>query len=511
MIQNRELTMDDYLAMLRRRLKVILIPTLLAPLLGFAVSFAFPPKYTSESLVMVEDQKVPEGYVKPVLSDDLSQRVTTLEQRALGADQLRPLIERLHLASGGNVDGVMDDIRKNVKITAVATAVIPSPGSRKSGAPGFNIDYSASSPREAQSVCSELTNLMIKENFTERAEVAKGTTEFLRRQVEEDKRNLQDMDGKLADFKKGHLGQLPTDSDTNIRMLMGMNSQLDATTQALNRAQQDKTYTESLLAQQLAAMKSTESSTDPKTLQKQLSDLQTQLLALKARYTDDYPDVVKTKRDIAAIQKKLDEANTAAKDPSAKDPSKVTDDTTSLSESPEIRQLRYQLHQYQTTIAQATREQQRIQDQIKLYQSRVATSPNIEEQYKELTRSYETEQKVYDTDLAKLRESEKQTAMEAEQQGEQMQVLRPASMPDAPSFPNRWLFAGGGLGAGLAIGFGLALWLELRDTAVRTEDDVVAAVELPVLTQVPWVGVDSTENNGKRKRKYAAQEEAVEV
>jgi Capsular polysaccharide biosynthesis protein len=71
MIENRELTMDDYLAMLRRRLKVILIPTLLAPLVGFAVSYAFSPKYTSQSLVLVEEQKVPEGYVKPVVTEDL--------------------------------------------------------------------------------------------------------------------------------------------------------------------------------------------------------------------------------------------------------------------------------------------------------------------------------------------------------------------------------------------------------------------------------------------------------
>ena len=54
MIENRELGMDDYLAMLRRRLKVILIPTLLAPLVGFGVSYAFLPKYTSQSLVLVE-------------------------------------------------------------------------------------------------------------------------------------------------------------------------------------------------------------------------------------------------------------------------------------------------------------------------------------------------------------------------------------------------------------------------------------------------------------------------
>src|SRR6266581_6036681 len=111
MIENRELTMDDYLAMLRRRLKVILIPAVLAPLAGFAVSYAFSPKYTSQSLVLVEEQKVPEGYVKPVVTEDLSQRVATLEQRALSAENLRPLIETLGLAHGDGVDGMIDQVR----------------------------------------------------------------------------------------------------------------------------------------------------------------------------------------------------------------------------------------------------------------------------------------------------------------------------------------------------------------------------------------------------------------
>src|SRR5690348_2883456 len=109
MIENRELTMDDYLAMLRRRLNVILIPTLLAPLVGFAVSYAFSPKYTSQALVLVEEQKVPEGYVKPVVTADLGQRVSTLEQRALSAERLRPLLEKLAQQSmlHGSVDDMM--------------------------------------------------------------------------------------------------------------------------------------------------------------------------------------------------------------------------------------------------------------------------------------------------------------------------------------------------------------------------------------------------------------------
>ena len=94
MIDNRELSMDDYLAMLRRRLKVILIPALLAPLVGFLISYAFAPKYTSQSLVLVEEQKVPEGYVKPVVTEDLMQRIATVQQRVLTQARLKPMIDK---------------------------------------------------------------------------------------------------------------------------------------------------------------------------------------------------------------------------------------------------------------------------------------------------------------------------------------------------------------------------------------------------------------------------------
>ena len=513
MIENRELTMDDYLAMLRRRLKVILIPTLLAPLVGFAVSYGFPPKYTSQSLVLVEEQKVPEGYVKPVVTEDLSQRVGTLEQRALSAERLRPLIDRLHLS--GNLDDVADRIRAGASIQAVQAAVVAAPGAgpkkrAESGVPGFNVNFTASNPREAQAICAGITDIMLQENLRDRAGIAQNTTDFLSRQVEDAKAKLDDMDAKLADFKQHYIGQLPGDEDNNLKILMGMNSQLDANTQTLNRAQQDKAYAESLLAQQLAAWKSSQTATNPQTLQQELATLQSQLITLQARYTDDYPDVVKTKKDIAELQKKLNEINSAAANPDT-----TASDKENLSEPPEIRQLRLQIYQYQQVITQATRDQQKLQEQIKIYQGRVALSPAVEEQYKKLTRDYETAQKFYDDQLQKKNESETTTAMEREQQGEQMRLLNPADLPDSPSFPNRWLFAGGGLAGGLALGLGLAMWLELRDKSVRTESDVIAALDLPVLSQVPWVGMESPEKNGNGKRKFVRKlrspEEAKET
>lgn len=513
MIENRELTMDDYMGILRRRLKVILIPTLIAPLIGYAVSYGFSPKYTSQSTILIEDQKVPEGYVAPVVTDDLSNRIATLEQRALSAERLRPLIENLRLVQGNAVDSKIDEIRTAIAIQPVQSVTINPNGNgpkrRGNGeVPGFVVSYTARNAHEAQALCAGLSDIMLQENLKDRANTARSTSDFLARQVEEDKRKLDELDSHLADFKKRYLGQLPGEEDNNLKLLMGMNSQLEAITQTLNRAQQDKAYAESVLAQQLASWKASQSTSNPQTLEQQLSSLQTQLRDLQARYTDDYPDVIKTKRDIAEIQRQLNAIN------SAPAPT-VTTDKGNLQEPPEIRQLRLQIHQLQDQITAATHDQQKLQDQIKVYQGRIALSPQIEEQYKELTRDNETLQKIYDDDLGKERASEKQAAMELDQQGEQMQILNPADLPGAPSFPNRLLFAAGGVAGGLGIGLGLTMWLEMRDTSLRSERDVIAVLDLPVLTQVPWVGTEeerNNANNGKPSRNSREpKKETVEV
>jgi polysaccharide chain length determinant protein (PEP-CTERM system associated) len=497
MMQNRELTMDDYLAMLRRRLAVILLPVLLAPVAAYLLSYAFTPRYTSQSLILVETQKVPEGYVLPVVTSGIAQRIATMQQQVLSQNRLQPMIDRLGLAKGKSVDDVIDGIRKNFVIEGVAPDLSGSRSHRpgQSDVPGFYLNFTADSASVAQQVCTELTSMLLAENLQTREQVAQSTTEFLVRQVEQAKHDLDDQDAKLATFKKRYLGQLPGDEDNNIKLLMGMDSQLDANTQSLNRAQQDRAYAQSILSQQLAAWKASQAAMNPESLEKQLGELQNQLITLRTRYTDDHPDVLKAQSQIAEVKRKLAEVNAA----SAQGTNSA--EKGSANEPAEIQQLRLQIHQYDGTIAQAAREQQRLQDAIHTFQGRLALSPGVEEQYKLLTRDYETAQKVYNDLMVKKSASEIQTDMERRQQGEQMSLLNPASFPDAPSFPNRLLFGLGGAGAGLALGLGLGLWLEMRDKALRTEQDVLAALSLPMLVAVPWIDPSNGKNgkNGKKK------------
>ena len=266
MIENRELSVDDYLAMLRRRLKVILIPALLAPLAGFLISFAFAPRYTSQSLILVETQKVPEGYVQPVVTKDVTQRIATMEQQVLSQKELQPMVERLGLAKGKSVEeaieGIREEVRKNPLIEWVSPDVAAlrqhRPG--QNDIPGFYVNYTASNPQEAQQVCTELTSMLLAENLKTREQVAQSTTDFLAPQVELAKHDLDNQDSKMATFKKQYMGQLPGHEDNTMKVLAGLNSQLDAYTQALNRAEQDRAYAQSVLSQQLAAWSSSQTS-----------------------------------------------------------------------------------------------------------------------------------------------------------------------------------------------------------------------------------------------------------
>lgn len=515
MSENRELTMDDYLAMLRRRLKVILIPTLIAPIAGFMVSYAFSPKYTSQSTVLVEGQKVPDNYVMPVITADFTQRVQTLSQEVLSPSRLRPVIQSLAIVKPEEESKLIADIQQNMQVEPVITSMSAvASGGGISGAkkkkpsvtdepvPGFTVNYSDSNAVRAQKICNALTDLILTENLKERGDIAQSTTDFLGRQLEDAKRTVDDQDAKLAAFKKQYMGQLPTDVENNMRMLMSLNSQLDASTQTLSRAQQDKAYTESMLAQQTAAWKTSQSSSNPQTLEQGLTQLQGQLLQLQARYTDDHPDVIKTKADIAEIEKKLKEVKAAAAaDVSASDSS----DKASASEPPEIRQLRLQIHQYQSVIEQATLDQKRLQSAIGVYQSRTAMSPGIEEQYKMLTRDNDNAQAFYKELLAKKSSSGLASKMESDQQGEQMHIVAAAVLPEAPSFPNRPILAAGGLGVGLALGALIAIILEFSDKSIRTEKDAAAIMDLPLLISVPWLGDEEDEaanGNGKARRRF---------
>jgi polysaccharide chain length determinant protein (PEP-CTERM system associated) len=479
MLGHRALTLQDYSTILKRRWWIIAIPAIIFPIVGYGITFFVQPEYLSQTLVLVEQQKVPESYVKAVVTEDLSGRLASMKEQILSRSRLQPIIERFNLFanSGLSMDDRIDRTRKNIGIAPIQSEI-----ARTNGLPGFFISFKASDPRTAQLVCGEIQSLFVSENLSDRAASAAGTTDFLKGQLAEAKAKLDEQDEKLRKFQQTYVGKLPGAESSNINMLTTLNTQLDAATQAIARLEQNKSYVESMAAlQPNQASQVGEHGATPQGRQGELQQLQAQEADLTSRYTDDYPDVVSVRRKIRELREQIANAPApAAPTPAASTP-KPADSIAAL-------QLRTQLRSMDQEIAMKKRDQASIQSQLHLYQERVASSPEVEEEYKSITRDNQTAQTFYDELLNKIQTATMAANLEKRQQGEQFRVMDEPNLPESPSSPKRPVFIMGGLAAGLFLGLLIVGTLEYLDTAVRSERDIWAFTKLPTLGVIAFNG-----------------------
>jgi polysaccharide chain length determinant protein (PEP-CTERM system associated) len=479
MLGHRALTMEDYGAILKRRWWIIVIPSVVLPIMAVAIALVIPPEYLSQTLVLVEQQKVPDEYVKPVVSEDLTARLASMKEQILSRARLTPIIERFNLFGTGktSMDDRIDLTRKNIDIKPIRSEM-----TRTGGLPGFFISFKASDARTAQLVTGEITSLFVNENLKSRATSVEGTQDFLRGQLTDAKQKLDDQDSKLAAFQQKYVGRLPGEEAPNMNMLTSLNTQLDAVTQAIARMEQDKSYEEAMLAQQqsMSAQVAEHGGVAPQAQQSDLQALLNEEADLTKRYTDDYPDVVAVRRKIKDLRKQM----AAAPPPSA--PAPVS--TPNRGDSVAVQQLRAQLRGLEQGITQKKHDQSMIQGQIRMYQDRISSSPLVQEEYKSLTRDYTTAQSFYDDLLKKMNDSKMATDLEKRQEGEQFRVMDEPNLPDGPSFPKRGVFAGAGLAAGLCLGLMIVALIEYKDTSLRSERDIWAFTKLPTLSVIAFAG-----------------------
>ena len=476
MLGHRELTLQDYTGILKRRIWLILGSALAFFGAGIGLTLVIPPQFESQTLVIVQQQKVPEDYVKPVVNEDLNARLASMREQILSRSRLEPIIERYSLFSGAKT--TLDD-RVDLTRKAIVIKAIPSGTSK---VPGFYITFKGHSARTAQQVCADITSLFLSESLSAREQSAEGTTAFLSQQLDDAKRNLDDQDAKLAAFQRKYIGRLPGQEQTNLNTLQALTTQLDAATQSLNRMQQDETFLSALVLQQTTQLQGFDppSGVSADTLETQLKALRARKQELEALYTPDHPDVMAVSRRIADLEQVIAQG---AAHPAATAPAVQS----VASDPPQLQQAKAQLRAIRQSITTQKQQQARLEQQVRLYQGRIESSPTIEAEFKQVTRDHETALQFYNSLLAKMNESSMATNLERRQQGEQFQVLDAANLPEEPSFPKPTVFAGGGFAGGLLIGLLVAALLEYRDTSLRSERDVLAFTNLPTLALISYV------------------------
>jgi succinoglycan biosynthesis transport protein ExoP len=462
-------------------------------LIVWSASWLVPSVYCSESVILVEQQKVPEEYVVANVTLDLQQRLEAMRQQILSRTRLQRIIDQYQLYRGNHNDSdeVIEQMRKDVK-----TELVEAPGHRGQFS-AFKISYSAPSAGLAQKVNAQLASLFVDQNTQEQSQRSENTTEFLSSELETARAGLAQQEAKIKQFKIGNLGRLPSQMEGNVHILSGLQERQHNLSQSLNRAQEQKLYLESLLAQYRSVKAEGEhgANTLPG-IEEQLAKLKQELAANQTKYTPNYPDIVRLKRLIAKTEKQEEDikANLAAGSNATAQPSLPSRDLTAATP---MLQLDGQLKANQQEIENTRRELQLVDNQIASYQGRLNETPITEQQLADLTRDYDQSKANYDSLLKKQMQSQLATNLEKRQEGEQFRIIDPASLPTKPVSPDRFRMSLLGILGGLVLGIGLAALFEALDDRVRKEEEITRIVNARILAGIPHL---STPEELKKQR-----------
>ncbi len=269
---------------------------------------------------MVDPQKVPDNYVKATVSGDIRNRLGTLKQQILSATRLQKIIDSLNLYATERKTMAREDVISRMRSDISVSVVSDFGGSQDLQA--FRIEYSGGDPQLVSQVTNELASLFIEENLKAREQQAEGTSEFLTNQMEETRKTLEDQEAKLKDFRLKHIGEMPEQQTADLQILGQLQSQLQLEGDALNRAEQQKNYTESMMASsQTGGVVDLDDgdTTKPNAAGRPIAPGATpsnpaaakekQLADLQARgYTENHPDVRRLRQEIERIAKNSKES-----------------------------------------------------------------------------------------------------------------------------------------------------------------------------------------------------------
>lgn len=478
-------SLSDHWVVLRHRRWQAVGVTTLVWLLVVAASWVLPPRYRSETLILAERQSVPAQLVPPNISADPQDYVQSLSQQIFSRSRLLRLMDQHNLYQDlQDPEARVDRMRKDIALEAVK----PAGGRGDNPAlTAFTLSASAANPRLAQQVVVQLTSFLIEDSLQRQQQLSETTTDFLQDQLKQAAKNLTDQEQQLKDFRSRALGELPEQLQSNMQILAGLQSHLQASDDALNRAEQQKVYLTSMLGQyQAAGVRGGEtggsSSAIPLTLDLQLKKLRDQLAETSARYTQNHPDVVRLKQQIAAMDKLKEQFAGQNKSDNV-----APSDTTAagFQAMKPMLELESQLRATNLEISNRKSEIANLEGKIQSYQGRLNLTPIREQELTAVTRNYDQARTNYQSLLAKAEQSELATNLQRQQQQDQFRVLDPPRLPLRPYFPNRLIFCLAGIGAGLVAGLAVALGLEALNPRVYREEDLSEDASAPVLATVP--------------------------
>ncbi|MBI5556853.1 MAG: chain-length determining protein [Deltaproteobacteria bacterium] len=484
-MEEHEMSPNEYLAVLKRHKWSLVLPMIIVVLLAAGVALFLPPVYKSVSTILIEEQEIPANFVMSTVTSYAEQRLQTINQRIMSSNRLLEIVTRLDLykdlRAKATTEEVVDKMREDISLDYISAEIVD----RKTGRPAtatiaFTLAYeSEESPATVQKVANILASLFLEENLQVRERQAMEATSFLSEEQKKLKKGLDEIEQEIAAFKKEHINELPEVLQVNLQSRHNLESAEQRLSEQL-RALKEK---EGSLKSELANLSPKMEMDDAK----RLEALKYELNRLETRFTDQYPDVIKTREEIDKLSKKMSSAEKGGSVDVPDNPAYIT--------------MSSQLASVQAEIESVKRQDADLQNKIDSLNKSIQATPHVEETYNALVSERRNRQTKFDDLSQKLMEANVAYGLEKDQKGERFTLIDPARLPEKPDKPNRLAILLIGVVLGIGAGVATAAMREFADESIRSADFLTRETSFAVLAVIPRISsVEDMRHEKVRKR-----------
>jgi hypothetical protein len=443
----------------------------------------------------------------------MSQRINAMAQTILSRGNLTNIINTFNLYPRERqrkpMEDVVEDMRKDVRIGNVVSMT-----QGKQGISAFQISYSYDNRIVAQKVTADLVSRFMSENTRDRTNQSLLATQFLKDQLETAKKELDAIEDKMTKFRTTYAGRLPDQIQSNQMQLNTLEQRISNLNANISRVSQEKL----LLESELRTVKTQQTSLQPPPesiamqaknerlvqAERDIQTLENNLAVLREHYKDTYPEVQRVLAQLGVAKKNkeniLKEEEAKKAEPNVPAPRRYDPyfarENSNLQATME--RLNAQLKSKDLQAEDYMKEMKQVEGAIRLFQGRIEAAPVGEQQYAEVVRDHEIAKLKYEDLNRKMSQSQISSELEKRQQGETLEVLDPASLPQTPTQPKRPLVVAVGVAIGVVLGLFFAGAREAKDTSLKNLKDVRAYTQLTILGSVPLLENDLVVRRRKR-------------
>ena len=514
-VTRRPPDVEDYIDMLRRYRSWLIGPMFAGLVVAVVVAFLWPDTYVSQAVLRITPPTISNSIVPTVVNMQMQQRLQQMQQEILSRGSLSELIQRPALdlyrkeRQRYPMEDIIQDMRnKSIKIQTVEIAGGAGGGERRY-ASAFTISFSYPDRFKAQAVVRELVTKFTEQNVMVQKKQANDTSQFISDEMKQAKERMDTLEAALMKFKSENMGRLPEQFQANVAQLNTYQMMVTQANEAVSRLQQTKLQLETQLQNNNTNLNYYNSIAEDQVtvggtaqvrnerlnqLNQRIMNLQSEIAALTEQLTPSHPTIKRAQASLAAMEKQRQEAEKEDLDrqsaaPSAGPSVKRVPNPQALKAMQDLTAqnnvIRTEIQNINLQMDEKVKQIQELNRMIASYQSRVEGSPQLEGQYLSLTRDLAMAKQTYEDYHRKAEVSDTAKDVEDRKAGENLEVLDPASDPQAPSEPNRPQIAAMGTGLGLILGIVLAGAKEMKNTSLKNLKDVRAYTNLPVLSSIP--------------------------